>query len=188
MSSDIKLSFSKSSGSSLIEVLVGILILAVGILGMAAMQLSAKRIGFDAMQRSIATSLAHDILERMRSNPDVLSEYVINNLGVASVEPLPNCITVVCNAAQLAAHDLWEWEQSLIGVQEQVIDGTPAGGLVNPRACITENNGLVTVAITWKGFQTTESTKLSTCGQGLGLYGELDSERQIVFFTTVISR
>lgn len=188
MPNDVKLSLSKCSGSTLIEVLIGILILTVGILGMAAMQLSAKRIGFDAMQRSIATSLAHDIFERMRSNPQGLSQYVVNHLGAGSVEPSPNCISAPCNVAQLAAYDLWQWEQSLIGEQEQSVSGSPVGGLVNPRACITHNNGLMTVAIVWKGFQAVGGSKLSECGKAIGLYGELDAERQVVYFTSVILR
>jgi type IV pilus assembly protein PilV len=39
------------SGVGLIEVLIAVLILAVGILGLAQMQLSAKRAGFEATQR-----------------------------------------------------------------------------------------------------------------------------------------
>jgi type IV pilus assembly protein PilV len=178
---------SKQQGYSLVEVLIGILILTVGILGMATMQLSAKRIGFDALQRSIATSLAHDIIERIRSNPKAVPAYIVNNLGAGSSEPSPNCYSADCSATQLAAHDLWEWEQALIGASEKM--GTSSvGGLVNPRACITHFNGLITVTIVWKGFQAIGSPSAITCGSGLNLYGALDAERQHVFFTTVVLR
>ena len=55
-------------GMTFIEVLVALLILVTGILGAVAMQATAKKGSFDAMQRSVASALAQDILERMRSN------------------------------------------------------------------------------------------------------------------------
>jgi type IV pilus assembly protein PilV len=179
----------KQQGYSLLEVLIGILILSVGILGMAAMQLSAKKVGYDALQRSIATSLAHDILERIRSNPTALTRYEIANTGDGTTAaPTPDCTTGnVCSDTQLADRDLWEWEQSLIGVAEQSSDNKPVGGLVNPRACITETNGLVVVTIVWKGFQSSLTNAAITCGAGLGLYGTDDEERQMITFTTFVA-
>lgn len=177
----------KQQGSSLIEVLIGILILTVGILGMATMQLSAKRIGYDALQRSIAITLSHDIIERMRSNPQALGAYAVVNLGDGTLAEPDNCFDADCTTIQLAARDLWEWEQSLIGASEQ-IGANSVGGLVNPRACIVRDVDRITVAIAWKGFQSIANPTASDCGEGLGLYGIGDAERQLAFFTTVILR
>ena len=58
----------RQNGMTFIEVIIAMVILVVGILGAVAMQASAKKGSFDAMQRSIASALAQDILERMRSN------------------------------------------------------------------------------------------------------------------------
>ncbi len=71
----------RSAGIGLVEVLVALLVFSVGILGVTAMQLAAKRSGYEATQRSIATSLARDIIERMRSNPGQLPGYVVSDLG-----------------------------------------------------------------------------------------------------------
>jgi type IV pilus assembly protein PilV len=53
---------------SFIEVLIALVILVTGILGAVAMQATAKKGSLDALQRSIASALTQDILERMRSN------------------------------------------------------------------------------------------------------------------------
>lgn len=176
----------------MLEVLVAFLLLSIGGVGLASMQLKAKRMSFEAVQRSVATSLARDIIERMRNNPDALANYVTNNLGDGSIatEPVPNCKSATCTITQMAAHDLWEWEQALDGASETITgtDGTSSvGGLAVPRGCITHNAGLITVAIAWKGFQSMISPTNSNCGSGMDLYGTSDSERQVVFISTFVS-
>ncbi|MCI2283138.1 type IV pilus modification protein PilV [Colwellia sp. MSW7] len=63
-----KKSTKKQRGMTFIEVLVSLFIMVTGILGAVAMQANAKKGSFDAMQRSLASSLTQDIIERMRSN------------------------------------------------------------------------------------------------------------------------
>ena len=55
-------------GMTFIEVLIALVIMVTGILGAVAMQATAKKGSFDAMQRALASALAQDIIERMRSN------------------------------------------------------------------------------------------------------------------------
>ena len=181
----------KQRGVSLIELLVALIVLSVGMLGMASMEIQAKRLAFDAAQRSQAVALANDMFERMRGNPTVLANYVVNNLGGVSIgtEPSPNCKSAGCDEAQLAAHDLWEWEQALDGAAETITSGgvtTPVGGLVSPRACITNTNGYVELIIVWQGRDETQNPSGSTCGAGLGLYGTNDASRQKLEINTFI--
>lgn len=175
-------------GYSLIEVLIGMLVLTVGILGMATMQITAKRLNYDALQRSIATTMTHDIIERMRVNPDGIDAYVVTNLGGGSLgeTPATDCAATTCNFAQLAAYDLWQWEQALDGASELDAAGNPSGGLFNPRACIENDDGVVTVVIAWRGFQSMGNPLGSDCGEGEGLYGDNEELRQIVTMTTSI--
>ena len=191
----------KQAGFSLIEVLIGMLLLTIGILGMASMQINAKRLGNDALQRSIATTLAHDMIERLRSNPMALGAYVGSATvtsgsitvggGQRGSEPTPDCktSTSLCNPDELANHDLWEWERTLDGVNEQSSGGASVGGLVNPRGCITIFDGLITTTVAWDSFQDlgNPTVDIVQCGVGEGLYGTNDAERQVVFFTTYIN-
>jgi type IV pilus assembly protein PilV len=178
-------------GVSLIELLIALVVLSVGMLGMASMEIQAKRLAFDAAQRSQAVALADDMLERMRGNPTALSNYVVNNLGGGSIgtEPTPNCKSASCSGAALAAHDLWEWERALNGAAETITSGgttTNVGGLDSPRACITNTNGYVELVIVWKGRTETANPAGSSCGEGLGLYGTNEAARQKLEINTFI--
>ncbi len=57
-------------GFTLIEVMVSIIILAIGLLGMAGLQTITLKNGQSAYMRSQATILAYDIMDRMRINRD----------------------------------------------------------------------------------------------------------------------
>lgn len=182
----------KQRGVGLIEVAIAILVISVGALGLASMQLAAKRAGFEAVQRTNATGLAMDILERMRVNPTVMDAYVTTGVGVGSgntalTTPAELC-TVTCTEAQLATLDLYQWEQALDGASEK--SGTNVvGGLLNPVGCITtsgavagSNSRMVKVVIAWEGFETLSDGIAETCGKTA-----LGANRQLIVIDTFIT-
>lgn len=166
-----KIRRSRQAGVSLIEVLVTVVIIAVGLLGIAALQIMSKRSNFEASERTIATQLANDILERMRTNRHALESYASTAeappaaLGEGSTrfpaEPSPNCGSsgAGCDKDKLAVHDLWEWEQKLLGAAETASGGAATGGLTLPTACLTttvaaglaDRSGRYSVAVAWRG-------------------------------------
>ena len=68
----------KSAGFTLIEVLVSLLILAIGVLGIIALQFKGLKYSYDANVRSQITFLANDIADKMRLNSDNAADYVAN--------------------------------------------------------------------------------------------------------------
>lgn len=142
-------------GMTLIEVLVALVILVTGIFGAVAMQASAKKGSFDAMQRSVASALAQDIIERMRSNDSdilVLESYQ-GVYGAALNTPPPvrcNSVDSLCTSAQMTTNDLYEWEVKLMGA-DVTAGGKNRGGLVGAVGCIDHNKNAVTVVISWQG-------------------------------------
>lgn len=56
------------SGFSLLEVLITLVIIAIGMMGFAAMMLNSMKNNRTAMERSIATFYAYDIIDCMRAN------------------------------------------------------------------------------------------------------------------------
>lgn len=159
---------SKQQGMTFIEVLVALFILVTGVLGAVAMQTTAKQGSFDAMQRSLASSLAQDIIERMRSNDAdgaTLAQYVGTHGGVAKSVPADRCNTAGsdCTAAQIATNDLYEWTELLIG-GEAKINGVNVGGLANGIGCVTRNGQEVTVVISWQGRTDTVDGGSGDCG------------------------
>jgi len=161
---------SKFTGITFIEVLVALFILITGILGAVAMQASAKKASFDAMQRSLASALAQDIIERMRgSDIDLLSSYIASDYGV-TLDSVPskqcNSVADPCTAAQMVINDKYEWELALMGADVlRGVSKTKAGGLVAARGCIAQNLNAVTVVISWQGrTNISDSKKYDACG------------------------
>ncbi len=109
-------------GFTLIEVLVAVFVLAIGILGATATQLTAQRTRQDSAQFARAVQLADALAERMRANPDQMRLPDSTNPYLqlrynAAIDGLPgnavSCYTANCNPGQLAAFDVGEVKQSL---------------------------------------------------------------------------
>lgn len=66
------------NGFSLLEVLIALLILAVGVLGAVPMQTQALRFSASAADRTQASFIAYDLLDRLRANPTELAHYAIS--------------------------------------------------------------------------------------------------------------
>ncbi|QOL25775.1 type IV pilus modification protein PilV [Thalassotalea sp. LPB0316] len=170
-------------GISFIEVLVSLVILSTGIIGAVAMQASAKKGSFDAMQRSMASALAQDIIERMRANdsdPLNLENYQ-GSYGAGNLSAPDNRCDdpdTPCNSLQMVSNDLYEWEQKLIG--SNVSQGSKSlGGLVGAQGCIEHNNQAVTVVVSWQGRVQTQDSADSNDTLAFGCGTASDKRRQV---------
>lgn len=166
------------SGYLLVEVMVSMVIILLGVVGIAKLQHVAKIANMQAVQRTIASTLADDLIERMRSNTSGIAVFVPTDSTVqlhgSSSTPLQNCTPdAMCDSSQLAAYDIWEWQQSLIGEAEQ-IGGVESGGLVEPMVCLKRppggGSGLYDIAIVWRGLSSIQHQSIadnataSSCG------------------------
>jgi type IV pilus assembly protein PilV len=183
-------------GTSMIEVLVALFILAVGMLGTSSLQLSSKRSNMEAKDRTIATMVAQGFVERMRMNPRQLATYTDAGAGRAldgTVFAAVDC-SVECTDIEMANLDLYDFEQSLAGAAEQ-IGGTSVGGISEPLACIDGPDGgsaTYTVAIAWRGLTRLSDPTIHTCGQGSGVYDSADGtqadvHRRVLVIDTFIT-
>ncbi len=153
-------------GMGMLEYLLALLIFSTGMMGLMSAQLVAKKVVHEASQRSTATALGRDIVERMRTNSGQLEAYRALAIGdTTQLLPLPNanCDISTCTALQLAAFDLWQWESNLLGLSGQRNDAS-SGGLVSPRACISTDGGEVAVTISWLVSSVVQQPIPSTCG------------------------
>jgi type IV pilus assembly protein PilV len=100
-------------GSSLIEVMVSLTILAIGIVGMAQLQNQAAQANHSAYLFSQATFLADDLAERMRTNSASASSYTVDIGDSLSGVSLTQCETGSCTAAELALWDVKRWKEDL---------------------------------------------------------------------------
>ncbi len=109
------------SGFTLIEVLVAVVILALGLIGLAGMQANGLANNQSAYNRSQASQLAYDISDRMRSNSSVVASYVAAT-AAGSIPVCPNgtnpctsCTTTAttCDGAAMVTKDVFEWKNAL---------------------------------------------------------------------------
>ena len=138
----------KFSGFTLIEILVALVILSVGLLGVASLQVQGLRSNQSAYLRSQATLLAYDIADRMRLNSvrAIAGDY--NAFDTEGTVPGdPGCMDAAagCNAAQQSSTDLAEWARRVNG------SGSAIALLPDAQGTITRGAGnLFTVAIIWQ--------------------------------------
>lgn len=120
----------RADGFSLFEVLVAVLVLAVGVIGTAGMQLTALRTNQQSSFQTTAVQLAAEMADRMRANESqmklgaALNPYLNVDYSAATHgDPSPpgkRCYADHCNGVELALFDIYEW-------QKRVYSDLPSG-------------------------------------------------------------
>lgn len=104
----------KQCGFTLLEVLIALLILSIGLLGLASLQTNGLRSNQMASMRTTATQLAYNIADRMHANPVGVDaqDYVIT---VSDVDPViaTDCESTTCTSLQMATYDLSQWRSAI---------------------------------------------------------------------------
>ncbi len=105
----------RQNGSSLIEVMVSLFVLAIGLMGILTMQVKSVQFGKSADTYTRAMTLANDIAERIRGNPKNVTAYATTTLPES---PPTNCLTsdisaAACSAADLVNWDLYHWNATI---------------------------------------------------------------------------
>ena len=142
----------KSRGFTLVEVLVSLVILSVGMLGMAKLVLVSAHSNDSAYMRSQATALAYEILDKMRANPTgALAGNYATALGAMPGAPT-SCIGTgtVCTPLQIALWDVYSWKQHLTTGTDTA--GTRTGALPSGTASIVTSATspvTATVVVQW---------------------------------------
>jgi len=151
-------------GFTLIEVLVTIVVVSIGLLGLAGLQISGLRANTSSEARSKATLLANDIVERMRANPLGVAAggydaIVVDDTTCAGALPSPFCSNTSsdaaedCTATEMAAFDARVWACGLPvasgvqpgGITHQLSSGT-ASVTCNAAPCVPGSSFTVTVS------------------------------------------
>lgn len=140
----------RSGGFTLIEVLVTVVVLSLGLLGLAGLQVVSLTNNQTAYYRSIATQQANDMMDRMRANLNGISAGNYDNQTAAN----QGCLSSSCTAENMAKTDLFQWlanNAALLpsgsGAVRCCITGTIAAGNC---ACNTANsNRIFEVSVQW---------------------------------------
>lgn len=132
----------KSKGFSLVEVLIALVIMSVGMLGIAGLYVQSLQAGRTSMLRHHAVTLAGDIADRIRANPTAGAAYA------AATGTNNNCVAMGadCDVAEMAAHDIFLW-------QAQALEFLPPMGDGSQQVVVTHDDTLTpqvfTITVRW---------------------------------------
>lgn len=98
----------RNAGATLIEVMIALLVLAIGLLGFAGMQTRGILTGRQAFLHSQAAFLAEDMVERIRANPTQKTSYSMLATDAGSNK---GCDSSNCTPADMVSWDQYKWQQ-----------------------------------------------------------------------------
>jgi type IV pilus assembly protein PilV len=103
----------KQKGFSMVELLISVVIMSIGVLGMAGLQIISMQQNRSALLQGEAMFIANDILDRIRANPST-------GYGGAAITDAPgvttDCVGNTCTEAEMAAYDIAQWQCSINSV------------------------------------------------------------------------
>lgn len=150
----------RQEGFSLVELLVAVLVMGVGILGVAALQLQSLQDNRTALTRVEAVNLAWDMLDRIRANPGGRAGY--GDVTFDSALPqASDCGAADCDPVAMAAYDVRSWKCQLGRPRDvaactdwRVRTGLPsrelAAGLPSGDGAVSIRGSAVQVTVRWK--------------------------------------
>src|SRR5262245_49897438 len=134
-------------GLTMIETLVALVIMSVGLLGIAALHVESVKSARSATLRTKAITLATDMAEKMRANlaATLAGDYTIGpgDLGAnhECADDSAGGATVACTPEEMADHDVWLWKQRLANPQSGLPEGATGeittDGATDPTFTIT---------------------------------------------------
>ena len=126
----------KQTGFSLVEVLIALIIMSVGMLGIAGLYVQSMQAGRTSLFRHHAVTIAGDVADRIRANPRAGAAYAgggANNSCVATGTD--------CSADEMAGNDIFVWK-------DQAQNTLPTGDVA-----VSYDNSTVpptyTITVTW---------------------------------------
>lgn len=148
-----------SRGVGMIEVLVALVIIAVGLLGLAGVQVQAQKAELESYQRAQALILMQDMASRIRANHSAArcyetAGYIGQKDGADDISADPQSCSGwgTTDTRALADRDLADWDALLEGSAE-LLDGESVGSMTSARGCIVYDppEDEYTVSVAWQG-------------------------------------
>jgi type IV pilus assembly protein PilV len=169
----MKPTINTTRGFSLIEVMVALIIIAVGMLGIAKMQALALSTTGSSGTRSLVAIQAASLASSMHANrdywvsgpPATLINVSVNATGpgtstvlidVPALAAAQDCAAAACVAAQVAAYDLQQWGNALAQVVPAANAAISCNVATPPLSC--------TIQITWQEGVTSTSNATAAAG------------------------
>ena len=128
-------------GFTLLETLVALVVLSIGLLGVAKLVVGAVHANDSGYMRAQATQLAYELLDQMRANrPGAIAGNYVTGPGAST-----DCSSAACTPAALAGLDMYNWDQRLA---QALPNG--AGRVVT---ALGVGGTIATITVTWDDSQ-----------------------------------
>ncbi|HAT1821821.1 TPA: type IV pilus modification protein PilV [Legionella pneumophila] len=170
----------KYKGMTLLEVLISVVILAVGMLGIASMLIVSNKANNSSYAKLQAVQAVYDIFDRIRANSEAASNgsYNISNIGSNGYPTTVNtpsvlCNASVCNPSQLAQYDTWYW---LTRVVSQLPNGS---GSITSALSGVAGNTVITVTVQWDDSKAQNELGASSASSGTANFVQFRVQSQI---------
>ncbi|MBF0294855.1 MAG: prepilin-type N-terminal cleavage/methylation domain-containing protein [Magnetococcales bacterium] len=195
---------SRMRGFSLLEILITMLVVSVGLMGMAGVISRVHVAGFEAYQRSQALIILDEIVQHLNVNRNTLSCFRFTT-NLTNGTPYIGVDGTVTLPVGCAAGTIWQYndlaDTTIQALQDRLLGSaeTKAGASVRPmigaRACISydaaselsdsvgaliSGTGLYTITVAWQGMAATQAP---TAACANNLYGSSDAWRRAVTTT-----
>lgn len=96
----------RQRGVSLVESMISLLVISVGLLGIAALQTTSMKQNNSAMHHSQAVWIGYNIADRIRANFSQFDSYA----GIdTDASPNQGCLNGACSSAQMVNADATDW-------------------------------------------------------------------------------
>ena len=149
-------SFRHQRGVGMIEILVALIVLAIGVLGFVALQYRAMQASAESTSRVQAITIARDLAERIRVNRNAFSIYQDEIKKSANQKTFKtNCVTTNCNDTDLADFD----------VAQVVTKAATFGMTMNIMNCQNTNNRSC-IYVAWGNSSATDGAGTGDCTNG----------------------
>jgi len=168
-------------GIAFLETLITIVIVALGLLGLAALHGRMQAAEMEAYQRAQATVLLRDAVDRLHADGKNAMSYV-------TAQPLGTGRAVAdCSALVGPELNLCEWNNALLGANATAA-GNGVGAMIGARGCIEVLQNTMPrqfrVSVAWQGLAETAAPQVSACGAGS--YGD-ERRRRVAAAHVVIA-
>lgn len=135
----------RQRGISMVEALVALVVIAVGMLGIAGLYLSSLQASRSAKLRSHAVELASSIADRIRANREAGAAYNTADYGGEPAEH--DCEADRCTAGNLAEDDLAKW---LLDIQDKLPGADAVTGTVTVTDRAEPESDNYVISVTWR--------------------------------------
>ena len=137
-------------GVGLVEILVAVVIVSIGFLAAASMQVQGMRFSQGAYFRSQAYFMASDMIDRMRNNTRGVTDGLYNTKTTTANPINPGCNSNDCGPSDMVNQDIYDWSSSLhnLAGSNNFVPALPSSNNIQARGeiiLISENEYRITM-------------------------------------------